>query len=207
MTDRWPLFWVKPSAFQLETVSAYAFRQAPCPAARHGLASCMAELVVQRSPVEGPALTYQQLSESFPLLKACAACGRAVDSTWSFSTGRRRLWFRPEAPDDLREHPEDFGPGAVHEADWLARFAHSWWDDWPEGKAPIVIQTPGGGWMPESRANNCTLKDDRLHRCWVLHGEGLNLTADKNGRTCSAGAGSILSGGWHGWLSNGILHE
>jgi hypothetical protein len=31
------------------------------------------------------------------------------------------------------------------------------------------------------------------------------LTVDKNGDTCAAGAGSILTPAWHGFLRNGEL--
>lgn len=47
------------------------------------------------------------------------------------------------------------------------------------------------------------------HRCWVRHGnvraDGA-MHVDKNGITCNAGAGSIISpDGWHGFLHNGHL--
>lgn len=60
----------------------------------------------------------------------------------------------------------------------------------------------GDRWDIDSRASNCTLKDDRLHRCWVRHGrpEDGNVHVDKNGLTCNAGGGSIDTGGWHGHL-------
>jgi len=60
-----------------------------------------------------------------------------------------------------------------------------------------------------ARASNCGSPTDRLHRCWVIHENPLHV--DKNGRTCSAGAGSLLVGpcgdqpGWHGFLHNGEL--
>lgn len=72
-----------------------------------------------------------------------------------------------------------------------------------------VILPNGTPWNIDSRASNCTLKDDFEHRCWVRHGEPPLLTVDKNGPTCSAGAGSIMSSGWnggpdyHGFLTNG----
>ena len=66
----------------------------------------------------------------------------------------------------------------------------------------------------DMRASNCTMLDDRHHRCWVKHGSaaGRDLHLDKDGLTCQAGAGSILSygveamydrpalPGWHGYL-------
>jgi hypothetical protein len=71
----------------------------------------------------------------------------------------------------------------------------------------IVCKMPDGGhWYIESRASNCTMKDDDVHRCWVRHGTvGDKLTIDKNGYTCEAGAGSIVWGAYHGFLQNGAL--
>ena len=58
-------------------------------------------------------------------------------------------------------------------------------------------------------ASNCTKKDERTHRCWVRHGTvGDQLTLDKNGNTCGAGAGSLFMGPnheWHGFLRDGVL--
>lgn len=60
-------------------------------------------------------------------------------------------------------------------------------------------------WNIDGRANNCTLPADFEHRCWVRHGEPPAVTVDKAGVTCAAGAGSIDSGTWHGFLRNGAL--
>jgi hypothetical protein len=69
----------------------------------------------------------------------------------------------------------------------------------------LAIRTPGGTWDIESRANNCTMPDDDTHRCWIRHGTVPDITVDKDGLTCGAGAGSILSGGYHGFLRQGVL--
>lgn len=65
------------------------------------------------------------------------------------------------------------------------------------------------GWSPDSRASNCTLPSDRLHRCWVRHGDVTkdpsSLHVDKAGRTCAAGAGSIQLTGWHGYVDRGAV--
>jgi hypothetical protein len=60
-------------------------------------------------------------------------------------------------------------------------------------------------WNIDSRAHNCTMPADFDHRCWVRHGEPPAITVDKNGLTCAAGAGSIQSGGYHGFLRDGRL--
>jgi hypothetical protein len=88
---------------------------------------------------------------------------------------------------------------------------YAWWHDhWctPQGKHALVVKTPGGEWVVDSQSSNCTMKEDvkqEKHHCWVLHGEPPNVTADKNGETCGAGAGSIQCGNYHGFLRDGFL--
>lgn len=83
------------------------------------------------------------------------------------------------------------------------------WCDWENCEGPHLhaILPNGREWNVDARASNCALKDDRLHRCWVRHGspEDGTIHVDKGGRTCSAGAGSIDAGGWHGYLDHGAF--
>lgn len=100
-------------------------------------------------------------------------------------------------------------PGDVFWATWYHgehRRGYCPWDncDDPRGHLMVVLPT-GHHWDVDGRAGNCTMKDDRAHRCWVRHGEPPNLHVDKNGHTCSAGAGSIGSPGYHGFLHHGHL--
>ena len=44
-------------------------------------------------------------------------------------------------------------------------------------------------WDIDGRANNCSMLEDRTHRCWVRHGEPPDVTVDKDGPTCTAGRG------------------
>lgn len=84
----------------------------------------------------------------------------------------------------------------------------------PDGIA-LWVMCPDVGegkslWMVDGRAGNCTMKDDDTHYCWVRHGDPrkANITVDKDGPTCQAGAGSIwmsMPHGWHGFLWNGKL--
>lgn len=79
----------------------------------------------------------------------------------------------------------------------------------------LVVRTPGGEWIVDSEASNCTRKGDKTHRCWLRHGEAPDVTVDKDGpNTCAAGAGSILmtkAGGcqadYHGFLRGGYLES
>lgn len=77
----------------------------------------------------------------------------------------------------------------------------------PDGKS-LAVKLPGNHtWHVDSMCSNCDMKDDKVHRCWIRHGDPrqCNVTVDKQGNTCKAGAGSILIDKWHGFLTNGEL--
>jgi hypothetical protein len=104
----------------------------------------------------------------------------------------------------------DAPTGALWYAWWLDHRTdnsglYGWdWDNQTE--PPLMCRTPSGSdWCIDGRASNCTMKEERTHRCWVRHGVPPNIHVDKNGHTCQAGAGSIVSGNWHGFLHNGQL--
>jgi hypothetical protein len=91
-----------------------------------------------------------------------------------------------------------------------------WWLEWMQGlwnpqlgSSPLCVMLPGHHeWIIDSQANNCSMKDDynqQRHHCWVAHGAPPDVTVDKNGRTCAAGAGSIVVPGYHGFLRGGYL--
>lgn len=94
--------------------------------------------------------------------------------------------------------------GAIWYAPWMDMF-HV-----PQDEHNLVVKTPGGLWSIDSFASNCTMPDDtkqERHHCWVRHGIPPNITVDKNGKTCGAGAGSIQCGNYHGFLINGWLES
>jgi hypothetical protein len=83
-------------------------------------------------------------------------------------------------------------------------------DKGPDGRCLVVVCPNGCEWMIDGPASNCTMPQDRgpfssSHRCWVRHGEPPNITVDKAGRTCAAGAGSIQAGDYHGFLRDGAF--
>lgn len=96
---------------------------------------------------------------------------------------------------------QDAPVGAIWRATWFEEHKPFCGED---GKS-YVVKTPGGEWMIDGRASNCTLPDDDTHKCWCRHGEAPNFTVDKVGNTCAAGAGSIIVGTYHGFLRNGEL--
>jgi hypothetical protein len=102
--------------------------------------------------------------------------------------------------------------------DFYVQEPHRWccWTNC-DGKHVVVLlpsakdgSGDGHEWSPSNRANNCTKKDDTLHRCWVLHGDvdrPETLHVDKDGVTCTAGGGSIQFGDFHGYVSSGFVSE
>jgi hypothetical protein len=86
--------------------------------------------------------------------------------------------------------------------DYAGRCFH--WDNCP-GRHLHAVLPNGHPWDIDSRAANCNRPTDRVHRCWVRTGEPPLITAGKSGDTCSAGAGSIAAGDYHGFLTDGVF--
>lgn len=122
---------------------------------------------------------------------------------WLANETRAILGWVNSATGEQNKYPHMFGVGAM----WYALWQPKNWD-WDNEEGPhLIVKTPGGDWDIDSRCANCTLPEDKLHRCWVRHGEPPNISVDKNGLTCSAGGGSIISGSYHGFLTNGIFRS
>jgi len=101
----------------------------------------------------------------------------------------------------------DAPPGAMWYADWMLSYSlpDSNFNKGPDGHCLMVRCPDGHDWCVDGPASNCTMPDDTIHKCWVRHGTPPNITVDKNGNTCAAGAGSIQTRSWHGFLRNGVL--
>jgi hypothetical protein len=88
----------------------------------------------------------------------------------------------------------------------------AWWypdsDAWrgPDGIAFTVRLPNGQDWFVDGQASNCTRKGEP-HKCWIRRGDPRrgDVTVDKAGDTCAAGAGSIQAGDYHGFLRAGVL--
>jgi hypothetical protein len=137
---------------------------------------------------------YQWPPHDDPRWPRICKCGRPFSPDDPWQEWSERLYQRADTGRllTLREAPD----GAMWDA---------WWMPWkgPDGRS-LMVKCPGGHeWSVDSRASNCTMRDDNEHRCWVRHGEPPVITVDKNGLTCQAGAGSILTGNYHGFLRNG----
>lgn len=121
-------------------------------------------------------------------------------------TGEITVYRRTDTGEDV---------GCLAEAPVGAMWFASWYPDnfcnpqLGSGKA-LIVKTPGGDWLVDQQAANCTMPDDvhqEQHHCWIINGEVPNITVNKNGVTCGAGAGSIQQANWHGFLRDGFLVE
>lgn len=122
------------------------------------------------------------------------------------SSSRSQLYRLPDGREvDSHELP----PGALYDAHWL----HECYP-MPDGICLAAVCPNGHTWIVDSRASNCTMPEDKVHRCWIRHGDPKtgNVHVDKDGCTCAAGAGSIMCGSdagtpghYHGHLHNGAF--
>lgn len=131
--------------------------------------------------------------------KVCKYCGRPAPDDMYFSYGRLQIYDTASGKPELG----DMYFVKYHEPD---EQCYVRWNNC-DGKHLQVVLPNGNTWDIDGRANNCTMPDEKTHRCWVRHGEPPNVHVDKNGYTCAAGAGSILSGDYHGFLHNGELTQ
>jgi len=138
---------------------------------------------------------------------ARCACGYVFvdDDKWQVSW--HPLWKRADGAAgewSLRDAP----PGAIWNATWMGDFARG-----KDGRCLVAKLPNGHDWMIDGPASNCTMQGEKTHRCWIRHGEPPKLTVDKNAgtedasapTTCAAGAGSIASGDYHGFLQGGVF--
>lgn len=140
-------------------------------------------------------LSLDEIPDSAWLNIKCSTCGLA-----SPKDGRKGLG-------NIKRYNTDSGKAEPGDLYWSTSYHDSIdkcyiWDNCTGPHLTGVLPN-GHHWDIDSRCSNCTRPDDKTHRCWVRHGEVPNIHVDKNGDTCSAGAGSIFSGNWHGFLHNG----
>lgn len=156
-------------------------------------------------PLRPPEDRYERVSPSAedfagdPRWPIACACGRVFTDAASRQANRTRLYAG--APDGQLYTLGEAPIGAMWDAWWMSSYRKG------EDGICLIVKTPGGDWCVDDRASNCTKPDDDVHRCWVRHGDprcGV-VHVDKSGDTCAAGAGSILIGGYHGFLHNGEL--
>lgn len=168
----------------------------------------MTTIALEQIPVDstitiaGPQTDEQINDPRWP--KACA-CGH------EFAESDPKQVFKERLYEELNDGGrivtlDEAAPGAIYDATWMHTIPN--WCG-PDGKA-LHCKLPtdtNHWWHIDGSASNCTMPEDKVHRCWVRHGEAPELTIDKDGNTCAAGAGSIGADGYHGFLRNGYLED
>lgn len=134
--------------------------------------------------------------------------GRNITDKTEHGESTQSVYRRVDTGEEL--FLSDAPVGAMFFAPWLDKLYK------PQLEHVLVARCPGGDWwIIDSEASNCTMKHKtnpdgsfigpmrQDHHCWIIHGVPPNITVDKNGITCQAGAGSIQTSNWHGFLRNG----
>ncbi len=136
---------------------------------------------------------------------ACETCGYAFKDTDPHQVFQHALYARRDTGEITTV--DDAPAGAMWDAWWYRQHGPEAFSFWaPVEGVNLMVKTPGGEWYVDGRASNCD-QPDRAHRCWVRHGTVPDITVDKAGDTCGAGAGSIRSGSYHGFLRGGHLED
>lgn len=127
------------------------------------------------------------------------ACGYEFQMNDQWQLFSDHIYRRADTGEEmtLREAPE----GAMWNAFWMS--GHGGWTG-DDGRSIICRVPKAHDWHIDGPASNCA-RPNEPHHCWVRHGDPPNLTVDKNGNTCAAGAGSIQTKEWHGFLRDGEL--
>ncbi len=217
-------FYLVPSGRQrlwLRRYQSESHGQCPSAEGYHNAMTLVGDTAEKKNPqgyIEGVPPEVYQDDPRWPVKCGCGYEFRILEDTWQVFT--RSLFRREDTGAETTI--EDAPAGAIWNAWWNADIWHG------EDGLNLMCKMPGDHhWNIDGCASNCDSPcarchvprhacqckypngyvDSRPHKCWVRHGTPPNLTVDKNGITCGAGAGSILVPGWHGYLRNGILQE
>lgn len=195
--DRFRCFWIEPTGRTFSYRSSWKWLN------DNGV-NC---------PVHGPCHrgeTESTLELQRGLGPEACACGYQFTKA-ERSGGGSTYEYRRTDTNEIIPIREPWPVGAMWNATWLIEGFEKYdktrplrWQPGDDGRC-VVVMTPGGEWMIDSRASNCEQPNDNAHRCWCRHGSVPDLTVDKNGLTCKAGAGSIQCGSYHGYLRGGWL--
>lgn len=203
----WKVFWLEPTDEVEVSLRRFTFSSAGTCPARPDRGCDARVLIADREPFEawktrredGVETVHREIPEDDPRWPSrCEACGRELPES-----ATRQVWAKTlhrGAPDGRLYTIDDAPVGAMWDADWLPEEYAG-----PDG-IRLTVRTPGGDWHVDSTASNCTRRREP-HACWVRHGDPRTgqVHVDKNGNTCSAGAGSIGVGDYHGFLHHGHL--
>lgn len=198
-------FWVEPANRARRSLRRFRWSSTPCQKTgsycnAHTALDEVTSTIVDGHWDFGPDPKIPHDDPRWP--KNCEACGYAFTHEDEYQVFHDPLWRDPKTGFiySRRDNPV----GMMYDAFWNHDYK-PWCG--PDGKSIHVICPDGHDWCIDSECSNCTMPEDKVHKCWVRHGEPPMLTVDKNGFTCKAGAGSIQTPTWHGFLTNGILSE
>lgn len=207
--NRVKCFWLERTYLCKQALRVYERTDEDCPVSRNGYHEAMKPLpdgTLEDHPDHKRAIrrvgtfaSDAELIRQYGPYPTHCTCGYQFTSKAERHFHYRALYKRE---DGSLVALEDVEPGAM----WNAWYYPSAWSG-PDGRSIMVKLPDGSEWCIDSRASNCTMKEDDVHKCWIRHGEPPNLTVDKNGYTCAAGAGSIATTGYHGFLRNGYLES
>lgn len=189
-------FWAEPTGRTIRKLRRYSQVDPKCPGP-YGYHNASAPLDIVEGDHHATGDLWPHDDPGWP--GACDGCGRPFtpDDHWQLSCSREYRSVVSRETFALADAP----PGAMWDADWMP-------DAWrgPDGIALCVKLPDGSDWLVDAQASNCT-RPGEDHKCWIRHGDPRTepVTVDKNGETCAAGAGSIQSGNYHGFLRNGVF--
>jgi hypothetical protein len=117
------------------------------------------------------------------------------------------MWFDVDVEDGYRRKLA----GQTHDDGTAINYPFErYWHFGMDGRILNVVCPGGFMWAIDTYCSNCTRRDEP-HSCWCRHGEPPFVTVNKipnpGETTCQAGGGSIQSDNWHGFLTEGVLHE
>lgn len=213
------VFWIEPTDRERQWLRRFNFgKDRPCAKSKYG---CDAMFEIGEADILYTKDGYIDGTKSKGRIapppddprwpKACTGCGNPFGEKDEHQLHGKQIYVRPDTGERyiLRDAPI----GACWDAWWVHQRKRGeeipapgvGWLIGPDGRSLVVKCPDGHDWMIDSRASNCGSPNDDAHHCWVRHGkpEDGTLHVDKAGKTCSAGAGSIATGKWHGFLHNG----
>jgi hypothetical protein len=203
--NRIKCFWMDALPEVRYWLRAYeTMKDAPCPlgSSYHNAMTHLKDGPIEYYEAHGHKL-YNKVDEpempqrsAFPAL---CKCGHVFGPSAVRHVFHRQLFKRADTGEKLTT--DDAPVGAMWNAWWEAEHRSG-----ADGMS-LTVKTPGGDWCIDARCSNCTKPNDRVHKCWIRHGAPPDITVDKNGVTCAAGAGSIVMPGYHGFLRNGYLEQ
>lgn len=202
-------FWLEPTDRLAIGLRRYSLTEG-CPAGRPGYHNAVVyqgEDVGVRDEHGGIRLKeHPEVDHTYSGWPTHCACGYEFTEDDEWQVWTESIWVRTDTGEDrgLRTRDMEGGliaaePGAMWNASWMPSRR-------TDGLYLMVRCPDGHDWAVDSQCSNCT-RPGEDHECWVRHGDprACHVTVDKNGNTCSAGAGSILTPTWHGFLRDGVL--